>query len=938
MNDHEVKEAAASTPDPDRALNNLHSFLEENPAREEELRENIRCIAMLFSHSQFLANYSTSYPDDLFAAIREMGNEASRQVYAAALDQALAVISEPPQRETLPLFMNAVRRMRLREILRITLRDILRKADLIDIMTEMSCLADVIIAAAFGIVRRYVSSIYGTPEVDQFAVIALGKLGAEELNFSSDVDFMYVYGTEIGETSGVLTTQSVRKGRISNHEYFCKIGEELSKFLSQNTEAGFAYRVDLRLRPEGQRGAIALALRGYEMYYESWGRAWERAMLLRARPVAGDVSLGTSFMEMIRPFVFRKYLDFTSIDEISRLKTRIDAAFKKGDIKRGYGGIREIEFFAQALQLIYAGREPLLRERSVLKVLHRLSLKGLIGQDDYAILSDNYRYLRTLEHRLQQVNDIQTHTLPAGEADLLSLGRKMGYASKQQFLDDLERRRTQVRTIYDSLFAEKKEKYSEDNTLFAEEFSDTELKEFLSRSSLRDIDKAVRNIRAIKDSIFNFQTLRGRRFLSEILPAFVDSALRSGSPDMALNHVQAFAVLLSTHESYLEVFSKNRLLIDLIVYVFSQSSYLTKMLIARPQHLELIGWQEVLRKNFRTLKQEISDSLAEGHSMGDSIRLLKQMEEIRVGLLFLQKRIDVLRATKALSRTAEAILSAAMDHAAGEVDDIAVISFGKLGGREITFSSDLDLIFVAGGDVTLEQTKVGEKLLRLLISYTRDGVAYSVDTRLRPEGSKGPLVSSVEAFRKYYAETAAFWEFQALLKARPTAGDLKTGCRFMEMAWDTLERQGGRIAASDVRQMRERIMRELAKESEGYDVKLGSGGIEDIEFTVQYLQLRNCRDHRNLLVQSTVAAVHRLCASGIIRETEAEIMTEAYFFLRTLESLLRLRGESVLKKDEESLRNASGFMGEENPEALAVRLEKMKTAIADLAEKYLRGA
>ncbi len=938
MNDNEVREAAASTPDPDRALNNLHSFLDENPAQEEELRANIRSVAMLFCYSQFLANYSTIHPEDLFAAIGDMENASGREEIASSLNQELAAIQGSPERTTLPLYMNAVRRLRLREILKIMLRDILRKVDLVDIMLEMSALADVIIEGSLGVVRGYVRSIYGTPEADQFAVIALGKLGAEELNFSSDVDFMYVYGTEIGETSGVLTAQGVRKGRISNHEYFCKIGEELSKFLSQNTEAGFAYRVDLRLRPEGQRGAIALALRGYEMYYESWGRAWERAMLLRARPVAGDASLGTSFMEMIRPFVFRKYLDFTSIDEISKLKTRIDAAFKKGDIKRGYGGIREIEFFAQALQLIYAGREALLRERSVLKVLHRLSLKGLIGQDDYAILSDNYRYLRTLEHRLQQVNDIQTHTLPSGEVDLLALGQKMGFASEKQFQDDLQRRRTQVRKIYDSLFAEKKEGSSEGNTLFAEEFSDTELKEFLSRSRLRDVGKAVRNIRAIKDCIFNFQTLRGRRFLSEILPSFVDSALRSGSPDMALNHVQAFAALLSTNESYLEVFSKNRLLIDLIVYVFSQSSYLTKMLIARPQYLEMLGWQEVLRKNFRTLKKEISDSLAEGRSIGDGVRLLKQMEEIRIGLLFLQKRIDVLRATKALSRTAEAVLSAAMDHAAAGVGNVAVISFGKLGGREITFSSDLDLIFVAGSDVRLEQTKAGEKLLRLLISYTRDGAAYSVDTRLRPEGSKGPLVSSVEAFKKYYAEAAAFWEFQALLKARPVAGDFRTGCRFMQMAWDILPLQGSRITASDVRQMRERIMRELAKESEGYDIKLGSGGIEDIEFTVQYLQLRNCRDRRNLLVQSTVAAVHRLSASGIISETEAGMMKETYLFLRTLESLLRLRGESVLKKDEESLRSASEFMGCENPEELTVRLEKMRTAIANLAEKYLRDA
>ncbi|NJD55526.1 MAG: bifunctional [glutamate--ammonia ligase]-adenylyl-L-tyrosine phosphorylase/[glutamate--ammonia-ligase] adenylyltransferase [Nitrospirae bacterium] len=936
MNERDMRELTAGTPDPDRALNNLRSFLEENPSRENELKENIRAIVTLFSHSQFLANYGISYPDDLFAALRSLDSEFGREGYAAALQLAFESVSEPPNRTTLPLYMSAIRRMRLREFLRITLRDILRKADLVDIMLEMSCLADAIIDASLRIVRQYVSGIYGVPETDEFAVIALGKLGAEELNFSSDVDFMYVYGTEIGETSGVVTAQGTRKNRISNHEYFCKVGEELSRFLSHNTEAGFAYRVDLRLRPEGQRGAIALALRGYEMYYESWGRAWERAMLLRARPVAGDAYLGNSFMEMIRPFVFRKYLDFTSIDEISKLKTKIDSAFKKGDIKRGYGGIREIEFFAQALQLIYAGREPLLRERSVLKVLHRLSLKGLIGQDDYGVLSDNYRYLRTLEHRLQQVNDIQTHTLPAGEAELLILGRKMGYASEKQFSVDLERRRDQVRLIYDSLFAEKNQGSSAGSTLFDEEFSDGELKEFLSGTNLREIDKALRNIRAIKDSMFNFQTLRGRRLLSEILPAFVDSALRSGSPDMALNHIQAFAVLLSMNESYLEIFSKNSSLIDLIVYVFSQSRYLSKMLIARPQHLEMIGWQEILKKNSRALKAEINDSRTEGRSISDAVRILKQMEEIRIGLLFLQQRIDVIRTTKALSRTAEAILASATEYVAEGVEEIAVIGFGKLGGREITFGSDLDLIFVAGDAVTLEQTKVGEKLLRLLISYTRDGLAYSVDTRLRPEGSKGPLVSSVEAFKKYYAEAAAFWEFQALLKARPVAGDMKTGCRFMDMARDTLQHKGGRVSAADVRQMRDRIRRELAKESEGYDIKLGPGGIEDIEFAVQFLQLRHCRNNRKLLVQSTIAAIHRLSSSSVISASEAKTLKDGYWSLRTLESLLRLRGESVLKKDDESLKSASGFMGCKDPEDLIVRIGNTRTAIAELAQKYLR--
>jgi glutamate-ammonia-ligase adenylyltransferase len=936
MDERDMKEAAAATPDPDRALRNLASFLEKNPSRADELRANIRSISMLFSHSQFLANYGMSHPEDLFTAIQGMENASGREELVLALKREFEAIQGPPERTTMLPYMNAVRRMRMREIMKITLRDVLRKADLVDIMLEMSGLADVIIEGSLDVVRQYVRSIYGAPEQDRFAVISLGKLGAEELNFSSDVDLMYVYGTELGETSGILTAQGTRTNRISNHEYFCKIGEELAKFLSQNTEAGFAYRVDLRLRPEGQRGAIALTLRGYEMYYESWGRAWERAMLLRARPVAGNEDLGSSFMEMIRPFVYRKYLDFSSIDEISKLKTRIDATFKKNDIKRGYGGIREIEFFAQALQLIYAGREPLLRDRNVLKILHRLFQKGLIGQDDYGILSDNYRYLRILEHRLQQVNDIQTHTLPSGEAEFLVLGRKMGSAAKTQFSDDLERRRKEVRKIYDSLFAAGRERPSPSNTLFDEEFSDAELKEFISGAGLKDIDKALRNIRAIKDSIYNFQTLRGRRLLSEILPAFVDSALRTGNADMALNHVQAFAELLSTNESYLEVFSKNRSLIDLIVYVFSQSNYLSKLLMARPQYLEMIGWQETLRKSLGALRNEIRSSLIEGSSVSDAVRILKQTEEIRIGLLFLRKRIDVVRMVHGLSSAAEAILSVAMERTSEGQKDIAVISFGKLGGREIAFGSDLDLIFVARDEVTPAQTKAAEKLLRLLISYTRNGIAYPVDVRLRPEGSKGPLVSSTEAFRKYYAEAAAFWEFQALLKARPVAGDMRAGCGFMQMAREALIAYGAKITASDIRQMRERITRELAKESAGYDLKLGPGGIEDIEFMVQFLQLRHCGKFRKLLVQSTLAAVRRLAVSGIISAAEGRSLRDAYLFFRTVESLLRLRGEAVLKKDEESLKSASEFMGFEHAAELSDRVDRMRSGIKELSEKYVR--
>jgi [glutamine synthetase] adenylyltransferase / [glutamine synthetase]-adenylyl-L-tyrosine phosphorylase len=941
MRENLLKEAAHATPDPGRSLNNLVSFLSENPSLGDELEANIRSVSMLFSFSQFLANYCITNPDALFATLRDIDSTRDREALSASLEEKLASVAEPggggrvfPLPSSDPS-MAVVRMFKMHEILRITLRDILGKTDLVDVMLELSALADSIIENSLRVARGSLSEIYGLPQNDDFAVIALGKLGGDELNFSSDVDLIFVYGAEGGETKGIVTHQGVSKNRISSREYYCKLGESLTRFLSLKTSDGFAYRVDLRLRPEGQKGAIALALRGYETYYESWGRAWERAMLIRARPVAGDSGLGNDFIETVRPFVYRKYLDYSSIDEIRQLKTLIDTTFKKGDIKRGYGGIREIEFFAQALQLIYGGREPLLRERSTLKALHRLLQKALIGQGDYSMLADSYSYLRTLEHRLQQVNDLQTHTLPSGETDQVVLARRMGFHDRTSFLSDLQKRREGVRQIYDSLFADKQARTAASDTFFNEELTDAELRDALSESGLKDADRAVRNIKAIKDSTLTFQTLRGRRLLGEILPKFIDSALMSSEPDIALNHLQSFAAFLGMNESYLEMFSREQGLIDTLTYVFAQSEYLSKTLMARPQYLEMIGWHAAIRKSLAGLAGEVRAGIEDSRSVGDAIRLLRRAEEIRLGLLFLRKKVDSADVNRGLSKTAEAILSACAENIDEGFGDMGVVGFGKLGGREITFGSDLDIIFVAGAEVAQANTKAAEKFLRMLISYTREGIAYSVDTRLRPEGSKGPLVSNVGSFLRYYERAAAFWEFQALLKARPVAGSRKTGVAFISMAREMLISKGTEISASDIRQMRERIMRELSKESEGYDIKLGPGGIEDIEFTIQYLQLRNCRRHPGILVQGTTDAMKRLEGAGIMSRGDRDALKETYLFYRTIESFLRLKGESVLRREGSMVDAVAGFMGFEAAEHFVSYLERKRGETLEITGRYL---
>lgn len=906
--DKTLKEAAAATPDPDRAYRNLRAFISENAGSADRLSDVLRPAALLFCTSQFLANFSVAHPGAFFDAVRDLAEPVSRETARKALD---AATTDVPFQDTDAL-MAAFRDCKKRLLLRISLRDILGRADIVESMAELSALADVLTEGALGAVDRRMKETYGEPAEDAFSVISVGKLGSEELNFSSDIDLLYVYRREEGETSGIASSRGIVKNRISNHEYYCKLGEQLNRFLSAATEDGFVYRVDLRLRPQGQKGSLAVSLFGYEVYYESWGQAWERAVLLRARPAAGDVRMGREFLDMVRPFVYRKYLDHNAIEEIRRMKTKIDEAFKKDDIKRGYGGIREIEFFVHALQLLYGGKEPLVRDRSTLTGLHRLMQKNFIGPSDCSILSDHYRFLRRLEHRLQQLNDLQTHSLPSGENDLAALGRKMGFPGAGPFQSDLERRRREVRRIYDSLFsggpAGRPEEADRSLALLSEDLSDNEARDLLAGVSLRDPERAARNIRLLRDSAHSFQTLRGQRLLNRILPAFLREALLSVDPDAAINNLQAFGALLASEESYLDLFAEKETLIPVLVRVFSRSDFLAKAIVKRLEYLDLLGHELFPRKTLRALGEELRAIARTGRSVADAIRILKQKEEIRLGVLFLDRKVPVTRLTRELTKTAESILSVSLEEL-GRPEGLAVIGLGKAGGRELTFGSDLDLVFVADPEATDVSVKAAERLIRLLISYTQDGTAYGVDTRLRPEGSKGPLVPTIAAFRDYYRGTAHPWELQALLKARPVAGSRKTGRRFMELRAEVLRERGTSVTIDGIRFMRERIERELSKEGAGLDIKLGPGGLEELEFTVQYLQLSHCREYPALLVQGTLDAIRRLSAAGVVVPETCRFLGEAYILYRTAETALRLLNEPVLKEQSPALRLAAEMTG-----------------------------
>ena len=433
----------ARAADPDMALNNFERFagaLADIPSFVSQClarRDILRSLITIFGASRFLSTFLVTSADESLTLLSEpafLSHQSDKQGFA---DRLAAVIRDDLDDKD---FFHWLRLFRKQEMLRIGLRDLLGKADLQETVADLSHLAEVCLQKAYewadaGFVKRYGRPVVDNPDGSMtpagFAVIAMGKLGGSELNFSSDVDLMYVY-TADGETEGVLSADGLRTNRITNHQYFIKLAEKLSAAIGEKTEDGFVFRVDMRLRPEGQRGPLAQSLGGYEIYYESWGQTWERSALIKARPVAGDEAVGREFLDRITPFVYRKYLDYSAIAEIRDMKQKINKDVEqKGrtnrDVKLGYGGIREIEFVIQALQLIYAGRDRTLREKNALKALHMLSQKGLITYQEHAVLSKAYVFLRTVEHRIQILDDLQTQTLPDDERELRTLARRTGY-------------------------------------------------------------------------------------------------------------------------------------------------------------------------------------------------------------------------------------------------------------------------------------------------------------------------------------------------------------------------------------------------------------------------------------------------------------------------------------------------------------------------------
>jgi glutamate-ammonia-ligase adenylyltransferase len=820
-----------------------------------------------------------------------------------------------------------LRRVRAREVVRIALRD-LDRARVVEVTGELSSLAAACLDAAIRFHDRRLRARHGPPAglADRepgagFCALAMGKLGARELNFSSDIDLIYVYGAD-GETSG--------ERPVTHFAYFAKLAELVTESIAKATEDGFVFRVDLNLRPDGRNGPIVNSVRAAELYYQSFGRTWERNALVKARPAAGDLSVGEELLRLLDPFIWRRSLDVEVLGEIQSMKARIDAragAEGRDDLKLGKGGIREAEFFVSALQLLHGGKPEAaaLRERAVLPALDRLLYAGVVPARDRDALSDAYLFLRRAEHRVQMVDGRQTHRMPAGP-DRLALARAMGYGDLGRFEAALAAHRDRVGQLFAGLLGTGKDQAPLDPelALLADPQVQAERRaEIAVRRGFVDPDQVLAAI----DAMARRRTPFSRHGDPAAAVALLAEVLATPDPDQAIAHLSEFAAALRTPELYFRLLAERRRVARLLLSLFGTSDFLSKRFLRHPELIDALLREDKaeLVKGEEDFRREIADRLG-AISSGNvdeemelklaELRRYKNEEVLRVAIHDIAGTLPLEGVSGQLTDLAGALLEACLDLAEAEArakgkmppGRLCVIGMGKLGGRELGYHSDLDLIFLypgheePGGGAGQTPThhlyaRLAQRFMSFLQMPLREGFLYKIDTRLRPSGNQGALVTSVEGFTRYHTGggpqvRSQLWERQALLRARFAVGDRDIwrdveSRVLLPVVYGPVEEPAA--LASEIRRMRERMESELGKEAaKGRNPKAGRGGIVDVEFAVQYLQLAHGHRHPAVRTPSTPQALVRLREAGLLREGPHRALSRGYEFLRRLDLRLRI--------------------------------------------------
>ena len=822
-------------------------------------------------------------------------------------------------------FMDALRHLRRRELVRIAWRDLTGAAPLEETLMELSALADSAIAAALGFASRALAVRYGVPrsasgEAQELLVVGMGKLGGGELNFSSDVDLVFLF-PEAGETDGTRV--------VSNEEYFTRLGQSLIRLLDARTAEGFVFRVDMRLRPLGEPGPLAMNFAAFEGYLQQHGRDWERYAWVKARAITGGARYRALYDDVVRPFVYRRYLDFGVYESLRDMKAMIAREVERRElrdnVKLGPGGIREIEFIVQSQQLIRGGAEPGLQVASLLSALPRLAGAKLLPSMAVVELRDAYAFLRRVENRLQMADDAQVHALPEDALGRERLASSMGFTAWDAFKAELEHRRGRVTAHFDAVVLGRGGPASQPKSAFdavwAEEATLDALEEEIRGIGLGDAGSAARVLLELRQSAY-FRRLDefGRRRLATLLPRLLAAVARAeagGAADGQAVFTRLLRIVeaIGGRTAYLALLNENAPALERLVQVCGLGEYLARQVAAHPLLLDELLDARVFdalpdRAQFSVeLAARLGHAGADEELRIDALRHFRRAATFRVALLDLTGRLPLMQVSDRLTDVAELILeqalAIALRHTAAQYgeprcDDgggpraprIGIAGYGKLGGMELGYASDLDLVFLhdstgerqltAGPKVVDNEVfflRLAQRLLHVLTVHTPAGRLYDVDVRLRPSGKGGLAFTQVAAFEAYQRGEAWTFEHQALLHSRWVAGDAALGTEYARIRSAVLVEAVRRATLrEDILGMRERMRAEHGRPRDGqFDLKHDRGGIADIEFLAQFWVLRHAREHPPLAeFADTIRQLESVGSAALVDHRVIDRLVDAY--------------------------------------------------------------
>lgn len=826
-----------------------------------------------------------------------------------------------------------MRHLRQWHMARFIVRDVNRLCSTGQLIKELSWFADACIQKSLDWHYNDLSMTHGVPvgrdsgEPQQMVVLGMGKLGAYELNLSSDIDLMFCY-PEPGQTNG--------KKAIDNQQFFIRLGQRMIKTLDRINIDGFVFRVDMRLRPYGQSGALALHFDAMELYYADQGREWERYAMIKARCVAGDKKQGEILLKNLRPFVYRKYTDFSVIQALRDMKALINREVrrlgKQNDVKLGAGGIREIEFIAQSYQLTYGGRDENLQQRSVLAVLAYLGKKHILPGNAAAELTEAYFFLRNAEHAIQAVNDEQTQRLPVDELSLLRIACALGFASNEAFMQTLDNYRDTVRRYFEEVVSAQQDDNEQDVNEWRQIWleSNEHFEESLKEQGFNQ-DECNVLLQLKNDSrLTRMESLARERF-ETFMPNLLCALSAADNRGEAVNGLVALVEAVLRRTAYLVLLNENPHALERLVMVAIASPWIMQQLAKQPVLLdELLNTQglgqvpdvQALRELLRQQGLRLAVDDQEGHMQ--MLRYFRLAHHLHIVAAEASGKLPLMKVSDYLTFLAEAILEYVLNLAwlqtaekygyptragsACTAPEFVIVGYGKLGGIELSHSSDLDLIFLydaddgmTDGEKPLENqvfyTRMGQRILHLLTTRTTLGQLYEVDMRLRPSGGKGLLASTIDAFDKYQHQQAWTWEHQALVRARAITGHAPLIERFYRIRDDVLmmprERQKLRQDVVEMRQkMHDHLAPAYAKGDDAaiFHLKHSRGGIVDIEFMVQFAVLAWSHEHPSIAYYSdNIRILENLGSAGLVSREDAQSLIEVYRFYRSQVHRLALR-------------------------------------------------